>query len=160
MVSDLKSDLVLTTSQRRPDVHLMGNPAVCSNNWWLLLNKSGTLLFIHMQVVVLSPVSCYYVCAPNVVTYSHNDFVYHRGLNFQIFEIHPDQRKINKIFTYMLRRLLRRPQCTCGFYFEKTAILGNAKARFLLWHGTTDIMKHLEIAAGQKQNNEVFAGSM
>ena len=29
MISDLKSDLVMTTSQRRPNVHLMGNPAVC-----------------------------------------------------------------------------------------------------------------------------------
>ena len=28
MVSDLKSDLVMTTFQRRPNVHLMGNPAV------------------------------------------------------------------------------------------------------------------------------------
>ena len=29
MASDLKSDLVMTSSQRRPNVHLMGNPAVC-----------------------------------------------------------------------------------------------------------------------------------
>ena len=28
MVSDLKLDLVMTPCQRRPDVHLMGNPAV------------------------------------------------------------------------------------------------------------------------------------
>ena len=28
MVSDLKSDLVMTLSQQRPNVHLMDNPAV------------------------------------------------------------------------------------------------------------------------------------
>ena len=28
MASDLKSDLVMTAFQRRPTVHLMGNPAV------------------------------------------------------------------------------------------------------------------------------------
>ena len=28
MVSDLKSDLVMTSSQRRPNIHLKGNPAV------------------------------------------------------------------------------------------------------------------------------------
>ena len=28
MVSDLKSGVVMTSSQRRPNVHLMGNPAV------------------------------------------------------------------------------------------------------------------------------------
>ena len=31
MVSDLKSDLVMTTSQQRPNVHLMANPAVQSD---------------------------------------------------------------------------------------------------------------------------------
>ena len=32
MVSDLKSDLVMTTSQRHPNVHLMGNLAVLKIN--------------------------------------------------------------------------------------------------------------------------------
>ena len=31
MASDLKSDLVMTSFQRRPTVHLMGNPAVNKN---------------------------------------------------------------------------------------------------------------------------------
>ena len=29
MVSDLKSDLVMMSYQQRPNVHLIGNPAVC-----------------------------------------------------------------------------------------------------------------------------------
>ena len=36
MASDLKSDLVMTAIQRRPTVHLMGNPAVVPSSQTLL----------------------------------------------------------------------------------------------------------------------------
>ena len=36
MVSDLKSDLVMMSSQPRPNVHLMGNPAVCRRRVYLI----------------------------------------------------------------------------------------------------------------------------
>ena len=40
MASDLKLDQVMTASQRGPNVHLMGNPAVVSTND-IILEKLG-----------------------------------------------------------------------------------------------------------------------
>ena len=59
MVSDLKSDLVMTTSQRRSDVHLMGNPAV-SFSLRLLIR-----LTIVQNIADILPVTYICICTSN-----------------------------------------------------------------------------------------------
>ena len=55
MVSDLKSDLVMTSSQRRPNVHLIGNPAVLKTLFFYIFFNSLNLFLARSLIHYQSP---------------------------------------------------------------------------------------------------------
>ena len=56
MVSDLKSDPVITSSQRRPSVHLMGSPAVPVHSLfpslWLKEKQKRSWPYVYCDIVI------------------------------------------------------------------------------------------------------------
>ena len=76
-VSDLKSDLVMTSYQRRPNVRLMGNPAVCSYFWC-------------RSVSVLCPMTrCWSICALACFSWP------------LLLNLHPLQSQLHQLLAYL-----------------------------------------------------------